>query len=223
MAKHSKLNFITGVAAFALVLGAGPAFAQYNSAPQTQKSNPGVSSTNQQAANSENAKSTADDAFAQKAAQGDMAEVKLGQLAEQRGTNPAVKDFGKRMVQDHSKNENDLKTTASRENVVLPSGVDKADQATYDRLSKLNGEAFDRAYARDMVKDHTKDIAEFQKEAKDGHNDAIKNYAAQTVPVLQTHLELARKMDASVTQSARNNAPSNGTTYPSNNTVPATR
>ena len=103
--KHNKFNFITGVAAFALVLGAGPAFAQYNPQPQgTEKSNPGVYSTDRSA----NAKTPADDAFAQKAEQGDMAEVKLGQLAEQKGTNPAVRDFGKRMVQDHSKNEKDL-------------------------------------------------------------------------------------------------------------------
>ncbi len=217
--KHNKFNFITGVAAFALVLGAGPAFAQYNPQPQgTEKSNPGVYSTTDQT----NAKTPADDAFAQKAEQGDMAEVKLGQLAEQKGTNPAVRDFGKRMVQDHSKNEKDLQNTASREDVALPSGIDKADQDTYDRLAKLNGEAFDRAYVRDMVKDHTKDVAEFQKEAKDGHDQAIKNYAEQTVPVLQTHLDLARKMDASITQSASNHT-NNGTTYPSNNTVPATR
>ncbi len=218
--KHNKLNFITGVAAFALVLGAGPAFAQYNPQPQgTEKSNPGVYSTTDQT----NTKSPADATFAQKAAQGDMAEVKLGRLAEQKGTNPAVRDFGKRMVQDHSKNEKDLQNTASREDVALPSGIDKADQATYDRLSKLSGDSFDRAYAHDMVKDHTNDVADFQKEAKDGHDEAIKNYAAQTVPTLQSHLDQARRMEQTVTQSANNHAPSNGTTYPSNNTVPATR
>ena len=63
-----------------------------------------------------------------------------------------------------------------------------------------------------MVKDHTKDVAEFQKEAKDGHDQAIKNYAEKTVPVLQTHLDLARKMDASITQSASDRT-NNGTTY----------
>ena len=211
MAKHNKFNFITGVAAFALVLGAGPAFAQYNSAPQTQ------------AENSANAKTPADDAFTQKAVQGDMAEVKLGKLAEQKGTNPAVMDFAKRMVQDHSQNEKDLQNTASREDVALPSGIDKADQNTYDRLSKLSGDSFDRAYAHEMVKDHTQDVADFQKEAKDGHDEAIKNYAAQTVPTLQSHLEMARRMEQTVTQSANNHAPASGTTYPSNNTVPATR
>ena len=208
--KHSKWNFITGVAALALVFGAGPAFAQYDSAPETQTPN------------SANEKSTADATFAQKAAEGGMAEVKLGQLAEQKGTNPAVRDFAKRMVQDHSKSETDLQNTASRENMALPTGIDKDDQATYDRLSKLSGDAFDRAYAHDMVKDHTKDVADFQKEVKDGHDEAIKNYAAQTVPTLESHLEMARRMEQTVTQSA-NNAPSNGTTYPSNNTVPATR
>src|SRR5579864_6809006 len=135
--RHSKLNFIAGLAALALVFGAAPVFAQYNRAPQT--------------VNEANTKSPADDAFTQKAVQGDMAEVKLGQLAEEKGTNPAVRDFAKRMVQDHSQNEKDLENTASREDVALPNGIDKADQATYDRLSKLSGDAFDRAYAHDMV------------------------------------------------------------------------
>lgn len=217
----NKLNLVTGVAVLALLFGAGPAFAQYNST--TQKSQ-GAYGSSRQATTSTTTKSNTDDSFAAKAAQADMAEVKLGQLAEQKGTIPAVQDFGKRMVQDHSKNEMELKNVASRENLALPTQIDKADQATYDRLAKLNGEAFDRAYARDMVKDHTKDVAEFQKEAKDAHNETIKNYAAQTVPVLQTHLDLARKMEQSVNQSASNHAattaPANrGTTYPSNSST----
>lgn len=69
-----------------------------------------------------------------------------------------------------------------------------------------------------MVKDHTKDVADFQKEANNGQNDAIKNYAEQTVPVLQSHLDQARRMEQTVTQSASNRT---RTTYPSNNTVPA--
>src|SRR5579883_1357758 len=187
-----KANFVTGIAALALVFGAGPAFAQYNNSgtqngTQGQNSTQGAYGSSRQAANSSNPNSTMDNAFAKKAAEGDMAEVKLGELAEQKGTIPSVKNFGKRMVQDHSKNDQELKGVASRENVALPSQFNKMDQDTYDRLSKLSGEAFDRAYARDMVKDHTRDVSEFQKEAKDGRNAAIKNYAAQTVPVLQTH------------------------------------
>ena len=222
MANKNKFNFITGVAALTLVFSAGSAFAQYDPEPHgTQKSPPGVYSDQQ--ASSPDSKTTSDQDFAMKAAQGGMAEVKLGQLAQQKATSPTVRDFAKRMVQDHSKNENVLQNTASRENMALPTGIDKDAQDTYDRLSKLSGDAFDRAYAHDMVKDHTKDVADFQKEAKDGHDEAIKNYAAQTLPTLQSHLEMARRMEQTVTQSANNNASSNGTTYPSNNTVPATR
>ena len=212
----NKLNLVTSVAALALVFGTGSAFAQYNPQPQqTEKSNPGVYNTDHSTA-----KSPADDAFAQKAAEGGMAEVKLGQLAEQKGSNPMVKEFGRRMVADHSKANDQLTSVASSENIAMPNEIDKSDQATYDRLSKLSGDAFDRAYARDMVKDHTKDVSDFQKEASDGHG-AVKNFAAQTLPTLQSHLDQARKMDAAVNQSASNTR--TGTTYPSNNTVPATQ
>src|SRR5689334_21475674 len=150
----NKMNMITGVAALALVFGAAPAFAQYSGATQQQGRQPSTT-TNQ--GNSEtteaNTKSTADENFVKKAAAGGMAEVKLGQLAEERGSNPAVKTFGRRMVQDHSKADNELKGAASKENMELPTEMDKSDQAAYDRLSKLSGDSFDRAYARDMVRD----------------------------------------------------------------------
>lgn len=151
------LNTITGIAALALVFGAGPAFAQYSTSQNPQ----GRDGSNE-TTTSANPTTTADQDFAMKAAQGGMAEVKLGQLAEQNGSNQAVKDFGRRMVQDHSKADNQLKNVASTQNVALPNELDKTEQATYERLSKLSGEAFDRAYARDMVKDHSKDVSEFR-------------------------------------------------------------
>lgn len=227
----NKMNAITGVAALALIFGAGPAFAQYGGGgsaqqPQGRQSNSTTTQGNSQAT-SDSTKSTADENFVKKAAEGGMAEVKLGRLAEERGSNPAVKNFGRRMVQDHSKANNELKSVTSKESIPLPDEMDKSDQATYDRLSKLSGDAFDRAYARDMVKDHTKDIAEFQKEAKNGRDESIKNFAAQTLPTLQNHLEQARQMEQAVNQASNSgNAPANGNkgyggnsgnTYPSNN------
>jgi len=97
---------------------------------------------------------TMDATFAKKAAAGGIAEVKLGQLAQERGSSEPVKAFGKRMETDHSKAADQLKEVASKNNIALPTDMDKKDQATYDRLSKLAGTAFDRAYARDMVVDH---------------------------------------------------------------------
>ena len=145
----------------------------------------------------------ADSQFAMKAAQGGVAEVQMGQLAESKGTNDAVREFGKRMVNDHSKANEQLKQIAEQENVSLPTDMNKTDQATYDRLSKLSGADFDREYARLMVKDHEKDVAEFQKESRSGKDDPIKNFAVQTLPTLQEHLQLAKQMEKS-TMSATN-------------------
>jgi putative membrane protein len=132
--------------------------------------------------------------FAKEAAQGGMAEVKLGQLAQEKGSNDLVKSFGKRMVDDHSKANDKLKEVATRESITLPNDLSAKDQATYDRLSKLNGAAFDRAYARDMVKDHETDVAAFQKEANGGKTDSLKSFASETSPTLEDHLKQAKEM-----------------------------
>jgi putative membrane protein len=132
--------------------------------------------------------------FAKEAARGGIAEVKLGQLAEEKGSNDTVKSFGKRMVDDHSKAGDKLKEVASRESITLPTDISAKDQATYDRLAKLNGTAFDRAYARDMVKDHETDVAAFQKEANAGKDDSLKSFASETLPTLQDHLKQAKEM-----------------------------
>jgi putative membrane protein len=154
------------------------------------KSTAAASATSQSSTRS----ATADAHFAKEAAQGGMAEVKLGQLAQEKGSNDSVKSFGKRMVDDHSKAGDKLKEVASRESITLPTDLSVKDQATYDRLSKLNGAAFDRAYARDMVKDHETDVAAFQREANAGRNDSLKSFASETLPTLQDHLQQAKEM-----------------------------
>jgi putative membrane protein len=139
-----------------------------------------------------------DSQFAMKAASGGMGEVKLGQLALDKGSNSAVRDFGTRMVTDHSKANQQLKTVAAQSNMTLPSDVSKAEQATYERLSKLSGADFDKAYAREMVRDHEEDVAEFQTESMSGKNDALRDFAARTLPTLQSHLQQAREMQKTV-------------------------
>jgi putative membrane protein len=163
---------------------------------------------------SKNAKSTAktamtpmsDSAFAKAAAEGGFAEVKFGQLAEDKGSSQQVKDFGKRMVTDHTKAEDNLKTVLSKDklSVSIPTQLNAKDQATYQRLSKLSGSAFDRAYATDMVKDHVGDISAFRHEASNGKDSSIKSFAAQTLPTLQDHLKDAREMEHSVSAETRN-------------------
>jgi len=155
--------------------------------------------------------SASDKAFVEKAAQGGQAEVELGQLATQKGQSDQVKKFGQKMVDDHSKANDQLKQVASQEGVTLPSGLDAKDQATKDRLSKLSGAQFDKAYMKDMVEDHKKDVAEFQKEANSGKDPAVKNFAQQTLPVLQQHLQMAQQSEQAVSQ-----VKSSGTTTASN-------
>ena len=163
-----KTQVATAVAVLALLGGA--AFAQKNTANRLVGT---------------------DSSFITKAAQGGMAEVELGKLATERASNSAVKDFGQRMVTDHTKANEQLKTVAANKGVNLPEGLDAKDQATLNRLSKLNGAAFDRAYIDDMVKDHKADVAEFQKEADRGDDADIKAFASKTLPTLQDHLRMA--------------------------------
>lgn len=147
-----------------------------------------------------------DGQFVKEASSGGMAEVKLGRLAEEKGTNETVKKFGARMVNDHSKADENLKAAAAQANMTLPNKIDSKDEQQYNRLSKLSGETFDREYAKEMVTDHTQDIAAFRKEATNGEDAPIKNFASETLPTLQEHLKLAREMEKSVSSSASTNS-----------------
>ena len=131
---------------------------------------------------------SADTHFMMKAAQGGMAEVKMGQLAADKASSPDVKAFGQQMVDDHTKANDQLKSVAQSEGVTLPSDVSQKDQAIYDKLSKLSGAEFDKQYVKDMVMDHEEDVKEFRKEANSGKDDKVKSFASQTLPVLEGHL-----------------------------------
>ena len=136
--------------------------------------------------------------FATKAAIGGMAEVKLAELAKDKASSADVKAFAQRMHDDHSKANDELKQIASHKGITLPTDLDAKHQAMYDRLSKLSGADFDRAYMRDMVADHKEDVSEFKKEAERGTDPELKAFAAKTLPTLQEHLQLAQSTDAKV-------------------------
>ena len=138
--------------------------------------------------------SPADKQFMTKAAQGGMGEVALGQLAQTHGSSAGVKQFGQRMVTDHSKANAKLMQVAAKQGVTLPAAPGPEEQATKARLSKLSGAAFDKAYVSDMVEDHVKDVADFTKEAKTGKDPAVKTFAATTLPTLKMHLQMARSL-----------------------------
>jgi putative membrane protein len=147
-----------------------------------------------------------DHTFMMKAAEGGLAEVQLGQLAQQNGQSQAVKDFGKRMVDDHSKANDQLKQVASQAGVTLPASPSSHDQAEYNKLSKMQGDSFDKAYAKMMVSDHKKDVSEFEREANSGGNADVKAFASQTLPTLQDHLKMAEQMESSVKSEGKGNS-----------------
>jgi putative membrane protein len=135
-----------------------------------------------------------DTMFMKKAARANLAEVELGRLAVQKATNADVKKFGQRMIDDHTKADDQLKKVAADEHVTLPETMSASDKATKESLEKLSGEEFDHAYMSDMVKDHKKDVAEFKTESKTAHDETVKNFAAQTLPTLEDHLKEAEKI-----------------------------
>ena len=137
--------------------------------------------------------SVEDKDFVMKAAVGGMAEVQLGQLAQQKAQNADVKTFGNRMVTDHSKANDELKHLATTKGLALPTDLDSKNKKTADELSKKAGGAFDKAYMSDMVKDHEADVKEFEKAAKNAKDADIKNWASKTLPTLQEHLRMAQQ------------------------------
>jgi putative membrane protein len=170
-----------GIALAVLALAGAPAFAQAKKSGETKKG----SATTHTTANP-------DQAFAKEAAVGGMAEVELGNLAKQNAASADVKQFGDRMVTDHGKANDELKQWASQKNVTLPTDLDAKHKALKDRLSKLNGAAFDKAYMHEMVMDHQQDVAAFKKESTSGKDAELKAWAGKTLPTLQDHLKMAQ-------------------------------
>jgi len=164
----------------------------------TENPSPSVSPT----PSGQNNLSAVDKKFMTEAAQGGLAEVQLGQLASQRATSDAVKQFGQRMVQDHTQANTQLKQLASQKGVTLPTTIGSENQKVKQQLSKLSKTRFDKAYINDMVKDHVKDVSLFQSEAQGGQDTDVKAFAAQTLPTLQEHLQMAKSIANPTTPSS---------------------
>lgn len=144
-----------------------------------------------------------DAAFAIKAAQGGLAQVKLGQLATEKAGLLDVKAFGQQMVDDHGKANARLKSITASKGMTLPADVNGKQQARYDRLSKLSGAEFDAAYVKGMMTEHEEDMKEFKKESQSGTDDKIKSFASQTLPVIQGHLEMLKAIQSKLSSSSK--------------------
>jgi putative membrane protein len=139
------------------------------------------------------ASSKASQKFVQDAIQGNFAEVQMGQLAQQNGQSAEVKSYGQMLVTDHSAANEKAKALATQMGMTPPTEPNAKQKAMHDKMSKMTGADFDKAFAKEMVADHKKDIAEYKKEAKK-KNDPAADFANNTLPTLQKHLDAAQKL-----------------------------
>jgi putative membrane protein len=135
-----------------------------------------------------------DKKFLKDAAMGGMLEMELGKLATQKGSSDEVKQFGQKMLDDHTKASDGLKQVAAKENVNIPDSLDSRHQSRVDKLAKLSGPQFDKAYMKDQLKDHEQDVRDFQNESRNGSDPEVKQFASKTLPLLQEHLEIAKNV-----------------------------
>jgi putative membrane protein len=142
--------------------------------------------------------------FMMDAAMGGMEEVELGRVAAQQGTSEAVKTFGQRMVDDHSKANEELMTLAQSKGVTLPTTLDETHRAEVTKLSAMTGADFDRAYSKMMLSDHNKDVSEFEKQSTKGVDPDLKAFASKTLPTLQEHLQMAKMLPGNESKSGGN-------------------
>jgi putative membrane protein len=144
-----------------------------------------------------------DKKFVKNAALGGLTEVELGKLATQKASDQKVKDFGQKMVDDHTKANDELKQAATKSNIPVPESLDSKHQSRIDKLSKLSGADFDKAYVKDQLKDHQKDVQEFKEEAQNGTDPNIKAFASTAVPVLEHHLEMVKDLNKNEKQMSK--------------------
>ncbi len=133
-----------------------------------------------------------DQHFMTEAIEGDMSEVSMGRLAQQKGQSDQVKQFGQALQQDHSEHLQKAQQLASQNGMKMPSEPSKKQKAIYSRLEGMSGGRFDQAFAQAMVRDHQEDIKKYQKQA--AANSPLSDFAQQTVPVLQKHLDMAKSL-----------------------------
>ena len=132
--------------------------------------------------------------FIQTAAQGGMTEVKLGELASTSGQRDDVKEFGHRMVKDHSSIDGSLKALAAKKGVTLSDRLDTKHQEIVDKLSALSGSDFDDSYITCMIKDHKQDAKAFKAESSATKDTDVKSFVDTTIPVVQEHLRIVNAM-----------------------------
>ena len=195
--------FLT-ISAFAMLLASSVSAQIGNPAgvePGTPQSAPGVPAPHHP--------NTQDRLFARLAAAGGMAEVDLGKVAEQKAASGEVKEFARQIVQDHSKANTQLAALAKEANIPLPNELDAEHKVMRAELETLSGAAFDLAYMRGQVTDHQKTVLLMQWEVAFGQDGDLQRFAAQNLPTILQHLQMAQNVMVQVAgQAPQGAAPS---------------
>jgi putative membrane protein len=184
------LRLLTTTAVVALgLLAAPPIFAQTGQPSHSA------------ATSAKDAPDQEDKTFVREAATGGMAEVELSKIA-QKSENADVKRFAGRMIEDHTKANEQLTSTAAGLGVDVPKTLDSEHERMREKLQALHGKAFDEQYIHDMVEDHNKAVKLFQQEERSGHNTELKQFAQKTLPTLEDHQKMALELSHKLSQTA---------------------
>jgi putative membrane protein len=130
------------------------------------------------------------------AAQTDMVEAHLGQIAQTAAASEQVKNYAQMLVTDQTSDFNQLSSVARQIGLIVPRAIDREhDKTIVDPVEKLQGATFDHRYIEDIIAGHERGIAIFRKEEKEARDPALKSYADHALPILEKHLAAAIKLE----------------------------
>jgi putative membrane protein len=182
---------------FAVVSSSAVIVAQAPQPPPTQpppETMPGATTTRDSGTGGDTPQSMRDRTFLRAATEGSLAEVQFGKLAAQNGASDDVKNFGQKMVDDHTKLNEKLANIADSMGVMVPRRLNKEDQAEYLKLSALSGDAFDREYIVLMVKEHHADLRDFRIEANNTTDAELRQAVNDGANVIHDHMVMIDKI-----------------------------
>ncbi len=159
---------------------------------------PGLETANPAADHS----NTQDKLFVRQAAMGNQAEVELGKLAGKKAASQPVREFAQHMIDDHGKSGDRVRKLGRGINANIPKELDPEHQSVRAKLEKASGKDFDIAYIGSMVQGHQRTANLLQWQISNGQNEALKKYAADTLPDVMEHLEMAKQQYAMLTSGA---------------------
>jgi putative membrane protein len=199
---------------FLLTVALLSACSSNNKAATSEKSSnasqPSPSPAAETSPGSNTASGNKDQAFVQDAIKGNRAEVTLGKMVASKTNNASVKQFAELMVKDHTQALSQLTHLAQQKSITIPQGLPEDAQQLQSKLQSETGTQFDKDYMDGMVKDHQKDLQEFQDQAQNAQDPEVKQLAAKLVPTLQEHLDKAQKVDDKVNSGRTGDSSSGG-------------